>query len=88
MRVTEMIKALQDIEKEHGDLEIYEYTNMATVAKYEGYSLRPRVDKIYSQKWEHAAWMRDELSNGELEEADEELYDVDLTKPIVKGVLI
>lgn len=87
MKVSEMIKRLQKIQSEHGDLEIYEYTDWAFLRKYETSSF-PTVDKIYSRKHEDAEYMRDELSSDDLEVADEELDDVDLTKPIVKGVVI
>lgn len=87
MKITDMIKALQAIEKEHGDLDIYEYTDWATITKLDGI-YRPKISKIYSQKWEKAEHMRGELSDGNLNEKDAELYEVDLTKPIVKGVII
>lgn len=85
MKISDMIKNLQEIQNEHGDLDLYEYTDWATTDKY---SSKPKVYKIYSKKWEDAEHMRDELSNGELEENDVDLYDVDLTKPIVKGVIV
>ena len=85
LKISEMIKYLQNIQEEHGDLDLYTYTDLATVQKY---SYQPKVYKIYSQKWEDAEHMRNELSNGDLNERDEDLYDVDLTKPIVKGLVI
>ena len=87
MKTSEMIEKLQEIKNEHGDLEIYEYTDWATVAKFKS-SLTPRVAKIYSQKWEGYEHMQNQLSDGNLDENDEDLHDVDLNKPIVKGLLI
>ncbi|WP_405101686.1 hypothetical protein [Oceanobacillus sp. FSL H7-0719] len=87
MKVSEMIKKLQDIEREHGDLEIYEHTDWATITRFESV-YRPEVAKIYYQNWEDASHMRNELSDGRLDVADADLYDVDLSKPIVKGVII
>lgn len=87
MKVSQLIKKLQIIQEEYGDLDVYEYNDWATINKFEGNSF-PKVSKIYSQKWEDAEHMKNELSNGNLDEKDEELHDVDLTKPIVKGVII
>lgn len=47
-----------------------------------------KVCKMYTQKWEDAEWMRNQFTDGDLEEKDENLYDVDLTKPIFKAVLL
>lgn len=85
MKISEMIQKLNAINEEHGDLDIYEHNDWATISPYE---FSPKVNKIYSQKWEDAPHMRDELSNGNLNEQDNELHDVDLTKPIVIGVII
>lgn len=85
MKVSEMINKLQEIKNEHGDLDVYEHTDWATIAKN---SFQPTVYKIYSQKWEGFEHMKNELSEGNLDTADSDLYDVDLTKPIVKGVVV
>lgn len=87
MKISKMIEKLQQIKEEHGDLSLYEYNDWATISRIESDYI-PRVAKIYSQKWEGAEHMRNELSYGNLDEKDEELHDVDLIKPIVKGVII
>ncbi|AZV43616.1 hypothetical protein BAOM_3007 [Peribacillus asahii] len=87
MKISEMIEKLQRIKNEYGDLEIYEHNDWTTLSKYEsGY--RPRVSKIYYQKWEDAEHMQNELSEGNVNEADDELFDVDISKPIILGVTI
>lgn len=85
MKISEMIQKLKAINEDYGDLDIYEYNDRATISPYE---FSPKVNKIYSQKWEDVPHMRDELSNGNLNEQDNELHDVDLLKPIVIGVII
>lgn len=85
MKISKMIQKLNVIYEEHGDLDIYEHNDWATISPYD---FSPKVNKIYSQRWEDAPHMRDELSNGNLNELDNELHDVDLSKPIVIGVII
>lgn len=87
MKISEMIEKLQQLQKEHGDLNLYEYNDWATISEYKG-EIFPRVNKIYYQKWEDAEHMIDELRGESLGVVDGELYDVDLTKPIVIGVII
>ena len=86
MKISEMIETLQELQEEHGDLELYE-SDDAAIFKYQG-EYKPLVCKIYSQKWEDAEWMKGQLSDGSLGTKDEDLYDVDLNKPIIKAVLL
>ncbi|WP_440110270.1 hypothetical protein [Paenibacillus sp. QZ-Y1] len=85
MKLNELIKSLQEIKEEHGDLDLYTYNDWATISKF---NTLPKVNKIYSQKWEEWDRMQNELSNGDINTEDEDLYDVDLRKPIVKGLVI
>ncbi|MCM3109929.1 hypothetical protein [Lederbergia lenta] len=86
MNIEEMINRLQEIKDKHGNLDIYECDD-AFIYKHDG-KYRPRTVKLYHQKWEDDEPMRDELSDGNLEEDDCDLYDVDLGRPIFKAVLI
>lgn len=86
MKISEMIKALENIEKEHGNLEIYAEADGGTY-QYSG-DVYPQVVKTYYRRGEDAKWMKGYLDNDDFNKKDEELYDVDLTKPIIKGVVI
>lgn len=86
MKISELITKLQQLEKEQGDIDVYETTDW-DVIKYDGL-YRPRVSKLYYQKWEDSDEMKRYLSDGNLDEKDTELYDVDLTRPIIKAVII
>ena len=88
MKISEQIAKLQAIQEEYGDLDVYEYTDWGTIQPYYQSTHRPGVRKIYSQKWEDAEHMRDELSGANIDESDEHIHDVDLSKPIVIGVVI
>lgn len=87
MKLSKLIIKLQEIEKEFGDLDVYETGDSGLLYKYEGI-FRPTATKVYYQKWEDAAYMKDELTEGDVEVANEDLYDVDLSRPIKIGLLI
>ncbi|AAU85056.1 hypothetical protein BCBBV1cgp9 [Bacillus phage BCASJ1c] len=87
MKISQMIKQLQDIKEEHGDLDLYEYSDIATIIKRENAYL-PRVDKIHYKKHADYPSLKDELHNEDLSVSDENIYDIDLSRPIVKGVVI
>jgi hypothetical protein len=87
MKISEMIERLKTIQAEHGDLELYEYTDYATIMKRENAYL-PRVDKIHYKKHDDFQSLVNELHNEDINVNDEDIYDVDLSKPIVKGVVI
>lgn len=86
MKVYELIKKLEEIKEKHGDLDVYT-SDDARIFKYNS-EYSPQVRKIYTQKWEDAEHMRDELSDGNIEEKNEDLYDVNLNKPIFTAVLL
>ena len=81
IKLSQLIVHLQEQFKEHGDLPIY-YCDDAIIGKQRHL---PKAVKIYSYK---SYGMYDMLSSGNLEEKDEDLYDVNLEKPIIKGMII
>lgn len=87
MKISEQIAKLQAIQEKYGDIDVYEYTDCGTVQPFQS-TMRPEARKIYSQKWEDAEWMENTLSDASIDEIDEEIHDVDLSKPIVVGVVI
>lgn len=86
MKISELIIKLQKLKSEHGDLEVYETTD-CDVIKYDT-EFRPKAVKLYHQKWEDADYMKDCLSDGNLDESDAELHDVDVKRPIIKAIII
>lgn len=83
-KLSELILKLQDIQNKYGDLDLYtEYDTLISKGYYE-----PNVSKLYYQHWEDSPHMINELSFSSITEVDEELYDVDLTRPIVKGLVL
>ncbi|OMD67632.1 hypothetical protein BSK50_30020 [Paenibacillus odorifer] len=85
MKISEYIEALQKIKEEHGDLDMFEYNDWATISRV---GFLPKPQKIYSQKWLDADYMKGELSNGNIDIEDKDLYDVNIKKPIIFGVVI
>lgn len=86
MKVSEMITKLEKIQKEHGDLELYCVDDCRIYECNSNYSAT--VKKLYYQKWEDTEYMRDVLADDDVNIKDEDLDDVDLTKPIIKAVII
>ena len=82
-----MIAELQKLKDEHGDLDIYENTDWGTVQKRES-RYKPYVRKIHYKKFEDDDALRDELHYEDVDVEDKDIYDVDLTRPIVKGIMI
>ncbi|WP_405169335.1 hypothetical protein [Paenibacillus sp. FSL H3-0286] len=85
IKISEYIDTLQKIKEEHGDLGMFEYNDYATISKV---SYLPKPQKIYSQKWVDADYMKNELSNARIDIEDKDLYNVNLKKPIIIGVVI
>ena len=86
MKISQLIRKLQSIQEEHGDLELY-IPDDAFIYKYDS-EFGSEVKKMYYRKWEDADYMREYISYGDLDAKDEELYDVDLSKPIFKAVIL
>ncbi|MBL4951101.1 hypothetical protein JK635_02450 [Neobacillus sp. YIM B02564] len=78
IKLKQLIEHLQKQLKEHGNLPVY-YCDDAVIGKQ---SWLPKAVKIYSYK------SYDMLNSGNLEEKDEDLYDVNLEKPIIKGIIV
>ena len=87
MKISGMIDHLKSIQEFHGDLDVYEYTEYATIAKRENNYL-PKVDKIHYKKHEEFESLQDELYNDDASIDDKDIYDIDLSRPIVIGVVI
>lgn len=87
MKISEMVVKLQRKQKEHGDLDIYTFSDWLTTIKYESDDL-PRVAKVYHQKQGNYGLVHSKLSNDDIDIADKDLHNVDLTKPIVKAIII
>ncbi|OAK70158.1 hypothetical protein ABB05_12885 [Lederbergia galactosidilytica] len=78
MKLSQLIEHLQNQLEEHGDLPIY-YCDDARIGKQ---TYLPEACKIYSYK------SIDLLNYGKLDEVNEDLYDVNLKKPIIKGLIV
>lgn len=78
LTLKKLIEHLQNTYKEHGNVPVYA-TDDARVFEASYY---PTVQKIYSYK------EYDMLNTGGLKEKDEELYDVNLEKPIIVGLVL
>ncbi|UTI41098.1 hypothetical protein [Niallia sp. RD1] len=74
----ELIEHLKKQFEEHGDLPIY-FEDDGRIGKE---TMLPKVNKIYTHKTYGF------LNDGSLEVEDENLYEVDLDKPIIKAILI
>lgn len=86
MKISELVKKLEMVQEEHGDLDLY-IPDEAFIFKYDS-EFSVRVKKMYYKKWEDAEYMRKFIAYGDLDEKDEELFDVDLSKPIFKAVIL
>ena len=86
MKISEMIEKLEQIKKEHGDIDTYATDGCFYYKCNSEYS--PSVKKIYHQKVEFAGDEMSIISEGEPDCKDEELYGVDLSQPIKKAVII
>jgi hypothetical protein len=84
MKISELIEDLQKLQKDHGDLNVYEYDDWRISLK----DMKPDVRKMHYKKWEDAEYMRDVISDARLEDENFDIYDVDLTRPIQKGLVL
>ncbi len=78
IHLKQLIEHLQKQLKEHGDLPVY-FEDDGLIGKE---TILPKPYKIYTHKYYRF------LREGPLDIEDEDLYEVDLTKPIVKGIII
>lgn len=78
IRLKQLIDHLQKQYEEHGDLPVY-YCNDALIGKE---TCLPKPSKIYSYK------SYDMLTSDSLDIEDGDLHDVNLEKPIIKGIII
>lgn len=81
MKISEMIKKLEDIKKEHGDISVYEFDD-GILTKYKSMiSERPNAGKVYHTNWGG-------ILGTNVDTAEDEIYDIDLKKPVSIGVIL
>lgn len=81
MKVSELIKNLEDIKKDYGDLKVYEYDDGILLNYKNVLRSRPAVRKVYYTNWGGMVDIK-------LETGDKELYNVNPSKPINIGLVL
>lgn len=89
MKISDLINKLEVIKNLHGDLDLYTHVGYGeSITRLEG-DYCPNPVKLYYPKLNkyNEGWL-DELKSDELSTNDTDLRGADLTRPIIKGLII